>query len=466
MVITANPPKFDKRQPSKGGYDAIVYIDGSEVVAEDSNGRKIASGVAGTDDAVVINSGADAIRSTGGTLQIGSGTYNIGGNVLNFSGITHSTFRLCMQVGTKIISSAIGLPIMDFTGTYGAVVENGFLVGSLSNPPSCGILFCRDPSGNTAGQHLVQGTRIEGNFTSACLYNCGSEEDTYIGLLLSNAEKDAFAAKFVYNNVDSITSPHSTPTGGFSMTGVWIYGSRFVHTGSYTGGTKNGGAIYVGAGYTGHIHIDGAYLNSNGYAKIHFLHPGYSLTGPFSFRNIHCEGASVRSIYGNCKSVTNLLIDGYDDKVCTANAFVFEGGCSLTDCFFRNISLNPSCSLLGANTITGCSIDGIYRFDVDANLICNMIRTPYSPSLGIVVDGSNVSNIILGTRNTALTLNRGSSTGTGSEQTIAHGLVAAPSKVVIVPTETGATVSATWADATNIYATVTTGKAFNWSAEV
>ena len=57
--------------------------------------------------------------------------------------------------------------------------------------------------------------------------------------------------------------------------------------------------------------------------------------------------------------------------------------------------------------------------------------------------------------------NSGSFNGTGSEQTIAHGLVAAPSKVVIVPMETGATVSAVWADATNIYATVTTGKAFN-----
>ena len=41
--------------------------------------------------------------------------------------------------------------------------------------------------------------------------------------------------------------------------------------------------------------------------------------------------------------------------------------------------------------------------------------------------------------------------------------VATPSKVVIVPMETGATVSAVWADATNIYATVTTGKAFNRS---
>jgi len=62
--------------------------------------------------------------------------------------------------------------------------------------------------------------------------------------------------------------------------------------------------------------------------------------------------------------------------------------------------------------------------------------------------------------------NSGSFNGTGSEQMIAHWLVSAPSKVAIVPTKTGTTVSAVWADTTNIYATVTTGKAVNWSAEV
>lgn len=45
--------KLDKAP--RGAYDAIVYIDGSEVVADDSNGRKIASGTAGVDDSTVIN---------------------------------------------------------------------------------------------------------------------------------------------------------------------------------------------------------------------------------------------------------------------------------------------------------------------------------------------------------------------------------------------------------------------------
>lgn len=54
---------------AKGAYDAIVYIEGSEVVAEDANGRKIASGVAGTNDKTVIDS-AVAYISSGGTLVL------------------------------------------------------------------------------------------------------------------------------------------------------------------------------------------------------------------------------------------------------------------------------------------------------------------------------------------------------------------------------------------------------------
>ncbi len=57
--------KLDKS--ARGAYDAIVYIDGSEVVAEDSNGRKIASGVAGVDDSVILDAalshGVDVYQS-------------------------------------------------------------------------------------------------------------------------------------------------------------------------------------------------------------------------------------------------------------------------------------------------------------------------------------------------------------------------------------------------------------------
>ena len=81
MVITANPPKFDKRQPPRGDYDAIVYIDGSQVIAEDSNGRKIASGVAGTDDTDCFDTAVAACPHNG-KLYVGPGTFTLEANKL------------------------------------------------------------------------------------------------------------------------------------------------------------------------------------------------------------------------------------------------------------------------------------------------------------------------------------------------------------------------------------------------
>jgi len=59
----------------------------------------------------------------------------------------------------------------------------------------------------------------------------------------------------------------------------------------------------------------------------------------------------------------------------------------------------------------------------------------------------------------------GSSTGTGSEQTIAHLLGANPTMVSIVPTQTGMETLLVRADSTNIYVTAT-AKTYTWSAEL
>jgi hypothetical protein len=66
-----------------------------------------------------------------------------------------------------------------------------------------------------------------------------------------------------------------------------------------------------------------------------------------------------------------------------------------------------------------------------------------------------------------LDYNRGTSTGTGSAQTIAHGLSGAPTRVRIYPTTdpAGTIITQTTPDATNIYPTVTNGKGFYWIAE-
>jgi hypothetical protein len=44
---------FQGKPSARGAYDAIVYIDGSEVVAEDADGSVISGGTAGMDDATV-----------------------------------------------------------------------------------------------------------------------------------------------------------------------------------------------------------------------------------------------------------------------------------------------------------------------------------------------------------------------------------------------------------------------------
>ncbi len=62
-------------------------------------------------------------------------------------------------------------------------------------------------------------------------------------------------------------------------------------------------------------------------------------------------------------------------------------------------------------------------------------------------------------------ISTGSSTGTSSQQSIAHGLGTTPNLVSIVPTASGAdTVSLDYADSTYIYVTVTSGKTYNWLA--
>jgi len=69
------PQKLDKSP--RGAYDAIVFIDGSEVVAEDADGRRIASGTAGTDDVAVLQAAHDSgSRYYGGTISL-DGIFNL-----------------------------------------------------------------------------------------------------------------------------------------------------------------------------------------------------------------------------------------------------------------------------------------------------------------------------------------------------------------------------------------------------
>lgn len=63
----------------------------------------------------------------------------------------------------------------------------------------------------------------------------------------------------------------------------------------------------------------------------------------------------------------------------------------------------------------------------------------------------------------------GSSTGTGSAQTIPHGITVGAGqklRVTLFPAASGTVFTDFSADGTNIYVTVTNGKDFDWKAEI
>jgi len=60
---------------SRRDYDAMVFIEGTSVIAVDSNGVCIARGVAGTDDATVIQAAIDSLAVSGGHIFVAGGEY-------------------------------------------------------------------------------------------------------------------------------------------------------------------------------------------------------------------------------------------------------------------------------------------------------------------------------------------------------------------------------------------------------
>lgn len=65
-------------------------------------------------------------------------------------------------------------------------------------------------------------------------------------------------------------------------------------------------------------------------------------------------------------------------------------------------------------------------------------------------------------------ISAGSGTGTGAQQTIAHGLDGTPNRIFVYPVSdpAGTVISIGTPDATNIYVTVTSGKTYAWQAEI
>jgi len=139
---------------------------------------------------------------------------------------------------------------------------------------------------------------------------------------------------------------------------------------------------------------------------------------------------------------------------------------------------NSNDTLISENFVKGSASYGIY-VAVDNNRIRLLNNSLFDKPITIHADSADtvimdnyvpqgISDSGSGTvikRNTGyVTENNGTSTGTGAEQTIPHGLAGTPTMVILWPATATPTESSP-ADATNIYVTADNTEAWSWKAE-
>ena len=409
--MTVQPTDYDNK-PSKGPGYAVVYKDGSLVIAENADAERIASGVAGVDDATVINT---ALASKG-IVALGPGTFVIASDHLH------------LMRNTQLVGSGIDMTIIDYNGSG---TEAIYIDGNVdANTRGSNVKDLTIDAGGKIGLNLYANSGIitESEYKNLYIHNC--TKGIYINSshiycndfknisILGATSHGIHLADGCYNRFSRIEVAE-IPDGAYG-----ILDESFYNT--FESVASDGCLKVLGWGSTW---ID---------TKIETV----SCTTPVS--------SNLFDIAGSFNTIINTVMLEIQAKKCSVGLWVSGNKNSIINLLVYGTTYVPTYpfSVAYGNTVDGVGI----------NIYCNA-AIDWSYLFGRIA--------LFKFQNCSFkTSNFGSSTGTGSAQTIAHRLVTAPIKVSVTPTVIGATVSSVWADATNIYVTVTNGKTYNWSAEV
>lgn len=404
-------------------YTAIVSINGNQVIAQDANGTVIQSGVAGVDDAAVVN------------------------YVLNSS----NTAVVCLAPST--------------TFTFNQTIA---IAGSQGN----------------ANQRLIGGGKfstvvnysgsdpcvIHVNATSRMAYGVTVSDMTinasgYVGIYIQ-AIAPCAATKLIFERLHL-----KNVSTGIKLEGTGaneIYKNSFRDISIYGVGPDGYGIYATGGCYNLFSGIEIVLTGNNSYAILNGL-------ANSSFFNVSCDGCIREQGQSNIWVETSIETIHATTPPTTAGAFRMAGFyCTIIGLELTNIdpvkcstglwvygddhlingmrcwgTVNPAYPLVTNAPTAGKSCTAV-----------NIKAPDASNWAGLSFSGWKYIGCKFKTGNS------GSSTGTGVLQTIAHSLIKTPNNVSIVPTAIGTIVSDTRVDATNIYVTVTNGKSFNWSAAV
>lgn len=512
--------KLDKA--ARGAYDAIVYIDGSEVVAEDADGRKIASGVAGTDDATVINNGLSSF--TRGCLFLHpTETFHI------LSTISVGTQQSIEGKNTQIDVSTLNDTVFEFgaggfypqhlssiraqgTGTNTSTClarftdnQRGVVVEDVVSDGVCNIVLCEgicylaelrniiayginaNPlAGGTAFKFWTSASYPSAGPNGVRLSHCWAEADG------TSAPVSAISA---YKVADLMVDSCWIESQGYSLASLYAVASGV----RVTSGRIDSVNSFIFDGGEKSLSINGTTINSSeiSISSGESINIVNSCVHPGARTALKVIGATKRITVSNnpkmtlytgmpliniAATVDQIVIEGnnitsYDATqrgkyVFNSTAagiireFIFSGnniynvGDGLATNVLNFLAMVTSGKIFGNNFDTVNStyiINSLGKLDIFGN--------DFSSCIGAM----NLHPTDKIHHNTGYTTeNFGSSTGTGSEQTIAHGLSAIPTGCkawIKYLVGTRYITEMVPFDATNIYPTVETGVAYEWRIE-
>lgn len=421
-------------------YDAIVGIagvsgDGGEVLAKDRYGRIIARGVAGTDDATVIDAPL-ATFTSGGLLRIASPLtlahkINVPYNAITIEGNVGASTQLTL-------ANNVNDSMIDSNGKNYLTIRNLKLNGHKSQQTSGHGIYCSGPSWlvridnvdvlscKNNGIQFGDGTNI---IQTASLRHVASENNDGCGIGISKLYYSYIDGCFLESNaigIDISTASAISISNAecFSPIGIQFNGlsNSTIEKCLFGSSVENARGIVVATSGNG---IRTRLMNNI-----------------FTFTGISNEGIRIA---GTNWIVKNNYI--YLSTALNAN----DRGLYL---------LNATNTVVENNEFRSCRT-AIYATSV---LTGHRIRRN-------LFDGcTTITNLTSGLKDNVgyLTESSGSSTGTGSEQTIAHSLAAIPVGCKAwIKYLVGARYITEMIpfDATNVYPTVDNGVAYEWRIE-
>lgn len=511
-VVTIENAEVTKDEPWYP-YDAIVGIAGDEVLAKNKYGKVIARGVAGMDDATVIQSALDSydkVVLSNATFLLDSSlvmnTYNelegAGWNtILKLPDGKNNSAYTIIECNNSAISIKIanlqidgnesnnrGYTILPFAHAIdtthnnalpfadGVLIEHCYIHDTIGSGVVCrdNVEVTKCKIGNSLADHLIycsnsKNANIHDNF----LYGYGWLE--LISLSTEATPANAINVRF-YNNIikDIAANPLATDLNCVIdlFTGCQHAKVYSNHIDLGTSKYVKYAPIYIVGGYNEVFSntINGETSgNSDNYAHV-FVSGNYNDIHDNELTGFSGNGIGIRGQYNLVHH--NRLIDTVGAECIVVQAFAND-----TDG-----------SVISDNEIFGHATNDCIRFQnsglyvVKARVRENTLNGPYSVYHGNVsmtsdiIFENNWSNGIWDVNGNSVYRNNvgystessGSSTGTGSEQTIAHGLDAIPTGCkawikIEYPVGSGRYITKDIPyDVTYVYPTVDNGVAFEW----